>query len=437
MATNDIFYGKTKIFVIKSLEVLEEIKGREGIPKISIEEGSDGGIGTTSRFIQKPDFSYFIFKNWEKIKELPEYGECKKYMYENKTINKHLDKLVRTVKSAARIDVDSCLQRLILRIILESGNLRFNEKIFEEYFEKLRDFFTNDKLQFCAFAPLEGFTTDVDEIRLDTNLRIFKIPTHKLEDLLKNSTYMPIPHFEMLLLRFGIERIYETDKIIGERIKNPSDTPSQETGRIFDEVISALRLFKPGTVGYNFIRTEALDWNPIGGGSIHSGIFTYPYFGEYHLEKNEVPDFKKFFKEFNKNKPTFLDIPLRYFNYAHIRERPEDKLIDYMIAFESLFIKGEVELSYRLSLRVAAFLGENRDEKGRVFNLMREAYNLRSKIVHGSSYSKNIEINEAKLSFRELVSRVEELLRRSIKKSIETGQRPNQILENSPESIFV
>jgi len=524
MATNDIFYGKTKIFVIKSLEVLEEIKGREGIPKISIEEGSDGGIGTTSRFIQKPDFSYFIFKNWEKIKELPEYGECKKYMYENKTINKHLDKLVGTVKSAARIDVDSCLQRLILRIILESGNLRFNEKIFEEYFEKLRDFFTNDKLQFCAFAPLEGFTTDVNEIRLDTNLRIFKIPTHKLEDLLKNSTYMPIPHFEMLLLRFGIERIYETDKIIGERIKNPSDTPSQETGRIFDEVISALRLFKPGTVGYNFIRTEALDWNPIGGGSIHSGIFTYPYFGEYHLEKNEVPDFKKFFKEFNKNKPTFLDIPLRYFNYAHIRERPEDKLIDYMIAFESLFIKGEVELSYRLSLRVAAFLGGNQKEKGRVFNLMREAYNLRSKIVHGSSYSKNIEIigeylfswndipgkdserlirflredldidwaenakicksddgktihilkgkNKAeisldeknkkatikisndrthdlkvkgklkihemeKLSFEDFVSRVEELLRKTIKKSIEAGQKPDQILENSPESIFV
>ena len=53
MATNDIFYGKTKIFVIKSLEVLEEIKGREGIPigppqeEISIEEGSDGGIGVS------------------------------------------------------------------------------------------------------------------------------------------------------------------------------------------------------------------------------------------------------------------------------------------------------------------------------------------------------------------------------------------------------
>ncbi|MGB2841213.1 MAG: hypothetical protein WBC40_01855, partial [Halobacteriota archaeon] len=116
-------------------------------------------------------------------------------------------------------------------------------------------------------------------------------------------------------------------------------------------------------------------------------------------------------------------------------------LIDYMIAFESLFVKEKAELSYRLSLRVAAFLGENRDEKGKIFTLMRRAYDLRSDIVHGSNNSKNIEnknieINEEKLSLKEFVSRIEELLRKSIKKSIETGQKPDQILENSPESIF-
>ncbi|HJH25591.1 MAG TPA: hypothetical protein C5S37_02200 [Methanophagales archaeon] len=440
MATNDTFYGKTKIFVIKSLEVLEEIKDREGIPlsppeeEIAISKNS-----TSSRFVQKPDFPHFIFNNWKKIKELPEYEECKKCMYENKTINKHLGKLVGTVESAIRIDVDTCLQRLILKLILDSGSLKFNEKIFTEYFEKFRKFFANDKLQFRAFAPLECFTADVNEIQLDDNLRVFKIPSHKLEELLKNSTDMPIPHFRMLSLvlshGFGIERIYETDKIIGERTERHSNRPTQETMRIFDEVISALRLFKPGTVGYNFIQTKAVDWRPIGDGGISSGIFTYPYFGAYPLKEDEIVDFKDFFKKL-KNKPKFLDIPHRYFNYAHTRERPEDKLIDYMIAFEGLF-KVDVELKFRLSLMVAAFLGGNQKEKGSVFNLMRKAYNLRSKIVHGSSYSKNIEINEEKLSFGELVSLVEELLRKSIEKSIETGQKPDQILENCPESIFV
>jgi len=67
---------------------------------------------------------------------------------------------------------------------------------------------------------------------------------------------------------------------------------------------------------------------------------------------------------------------------------------------------------------------------------MRKSYRLRSKIVHGSSYTKDIEINEEHLSFEELISRIEELLRKSIKKSIETGQEPDRILEDSPESIF-
>jgi hypothetical protein len=514
MATNNTFYRKTKNFVIKSLEVLEEIKGSEGIPLNPIEEEIatiDEHGGVTFKPVQKPAYSYFIFNNREKIKELPEYEECKKCMCEDKNINKHLGKLVGTV---GRIEIDTCLHWLILGI-LKSGSLKFNEKIFKESFEKIKNFFTNDKLLFCTFTLLEGFRTDVDEIQLDTNLKISKISSHKeLWERFKSS----VPLNTILSVKFEIEREYETDKF-----KTPSDTPAQENKRIFDEVISALRLIKPGTVGCNFILTETLDWNPTGCRYISYGNFKHPYRGEYHLEKDEVPDFKEFFKKL-ENKPDFLDIPLRYFNYAYTRERTEDKLIDYMIAFEGLFIEGEVELRYRLSLRVAAFLGKDRKEKGKIFTRMKKAYDLRSKIVHGSGYSKNIEIigeylfsgndvpgndserlirflredldigwaenakirksddgktihifkgkNKAeitldeknkkatlkisndrthdlkvkgklkihemeKLSFEELVSLVEELLRKSIKKSIETGQKPDQILETCPESIFV
>ena len=329
MVTNDTFYRKIKNFVIKSLEVLEDIKDRESMPlghpqeEYSIEESSSGGSVTTSRFVQKPDFSYFTFKNYDKIKKLPEYEECKNCMYENETINKHLDKLIGTVGQRRRVDIDTCLQGFILKLMSESGSLKFDEIIFTECFDKLRNFFTNDKLQFRAFAPLEGFTADINEIQLDDNLIISKIPAHKLEELLKNSTYIPIPHHRLLSLRFGIERIYETDKIVGGELGRSSDTPAQETMRIFDETISALRLFKPETVGYNFIQTEAVDWSPIGGGSIISGNFTHPYFGAYSLKKDEILNFKAIYKNL-KSKQKFLDIPLRYFNYAYKTVSPKE-----------------------------------------------------------------------------------------------------------------
>ena len=86
MATNDTFCKEIKIFVIKSLEVLEEIKNREGIPlspqeeEIAISENS-----ATFKFVQKPDFPHFIFNNWKKIKKRLEkaysiFGERIKYV---------------------------------------------------------------------------------------------------------------------------------------------------------------------------------------------------------------------------------------------------------------------------------------------------------------------------------------------------------------------
>ena len=231
MATNDTFCRKTKIFVIKSLEVLEEIKDREGIPlsppeeEIAISKNS-----TTSRFVQKPDFPHFIFNNWEKIKELPEYEECTKCMHENETINKHLDTLVGIAEHGRfRLKTDTYLQGFILKLISESESLKFNEKIFTEYFEKLRNFFTNDKIRVSSLAPLEGFTADINKIPLNNKLRIFKLPTHKLEELLRNGRCMSISDLGMLSLSFGIERIFVADKIIGVKLGRLTDTPTPKT----------------------------------------------------------------------------------------------------------------------------------------------------------------------------------------------------------------
>jgi hypothetical protein len=57
---------------------------------------------------------------------------------------------------------------------------------------------------------------------------------------------------------------------------------------------------------------------------------------------------------------------VRRFSYACERDRPDDRLVDLMIAAESLFLGGESgpgnrgELSYRLSLRAAFFI-DSRD----------------------------------------------------------------------------
>ncbi|MFN9008984.1 MAG: hypothetical protein ACK5WH_07600 [Hyphomonadaceae bacterium] len=72
--------------------------------------------------------------------------------------------------------------------------------------------------------------------------------------------------------------------------------------------------------------------------------------------------------------------------YAETRSKPEDVIIDLMIAAESLYLSTEKdELSYRMSLNAALWADLGGSEKREVVAIFKKAYNLRSKVVHGSA----------------------------------------------------
>lgn len=64
-------------------------------------------------------------------------------------------------------------------------------------------------------------------------------------------------------------------------------------------------------------------------------------------------------------------------------------------------------MSYRLALRCAYFLGEDGEKRRKIFETLKDAYNIRSKIVHGERVQSK--------SLSELLMNIEEYLRESIK----------------------
>jgi hypothetical protein len=84
----------------------------------------------------------------------------------------------------------------------------------------------------------------------------------------------------------------------------------------------------------------------------------------------------------------YINIALRRFNFGVEEDNAENKIIDFLIAFEALYLEGMDELGYRLSTRAAVLLGENDAEAAKVKEVIVEAYGLRSKIVHGKKYHK-------------------------------------------------
>jgi len=109
-----------------------------------------------------------------------------------------------------------------------------------------------------------------------------------------------------------------------------------------------------------------------------------------------------------KNKPESLQVALSRFHSSY-RGEPEERIIDQMIAFEAICLEGEQELQYRLALRVACLLGGDAKTRNSIFKDMRNAYRLRSAIVHGSH-------RMAQKELEDILPKSEEYLRQSIRK---------------------
>jgi hypothetical protein len=110
------------------------------------------------------------------------------------------------------------------------------------------------------------------------------------------------------------------------------------------------------------------------------------------------------------NYPMMKEIVTRFNSsyYGNLK----DRLIDQMIAFESLFIGDDKELGYKLAIRTAFLIGNN-VERNSIFTHMKHAYDIRGKTVHGSEHK---EKDDQKL--KEIIPKNNEYLRRSIVKFI-------------------
>lgn len=134
---------------------------------------------------------------------------------------------------------------------------------------------------------------------------------------------------------------------------------------------------------------------------------------QYEFVQSDVLLVNKFVKNFIKlhgeaNRTSSLDIALRRFNSSYHGEF-EDRLIDQMIAFESLYIGDDKELGYKLALRTTILLEKDKDKRRAIFSDMKTAYDLRGKVVHGTK--------QAELSkLEEVIPKTEEYLRQSIRK---------------------
>lgn len=117
--------------------------------------------------------------------------------------------------------------------------------------------------------------------------------------------------------------------------------------------------------------------------------------------------------DFDKRKG--LRLACKRFQHAYEERDTEDRLIDFMIALEALFLKGEKtrQVGPIVSTACSVLLGKNELEREEIRRSLTKAYKLRNRIVHGSEYDDLFKDKNDMLPF---ISEIEGYLRESIKK---------------------
>lgn len=268
---------------------------------------------------------------------------------------------------------------------------------------------------YIGLTPLYAFSSDADELAIS---ELFKIVKYRTE------LSLPLPPNDILLKHL---RLYEPDYLLWQRA--PMDEVHLREMLAFTSfateggmaklaatvsvlfhhpatnIFRLLRLFKPGriTAGDTFvISCETLGegmWETIAGKRCSEMVIDYGMLLaediSYTLLSAEVPSLNLFASALSPqleslqdpkclNKPPALEIALRLFNLDDTHEGMA--VLNALTALEALLTNdSHTELSYRLSLRVANLLESDDHLRLDRFKEMKEFYELRSKIIHGSA----------------------------------------------------
>jgi hypothetical protein len=173
---------------------------------------------------------------------------------------------------------------------------------------------------------------------------------------------------------------------------------------------------------------------PFGSKKLCGDFRLIPGFDEEQRRK-EIPIIEKTITKYEAVKPIFqskakgfLKNAIDYYYRSLKDELLEEKIIDLMIALESLFSNEKDELGLRYSLRTAFFLGVGREaERPDIFRKVQTLYGKRSIVVHGTRIA-DLEYNDI-LTFQEYV-------REAIKRLIHIDMSKQDILRLLDESVY-
>jgi Apea-like HEPN len=384
---------------------------------------------------EEPFWAECIQFNLEKLHALDEYHRLDGIIRAIPEINLQLDNLVGTELGGLRIEINNVIDRLIWRLPQISGGLSFDEDHFNSLFNSLDADLRRTSIPHVLLAPLLGLKVEQESVELSSEISITYMTDDEivrcldlgvLSDLLLWPGLAHVDRIATVRVQFSLDkRVGVTAGEPNKALKVYSDAREQAV-----EVLYVLRVFKEGRVSVPAFVKFSPHWPLEGQTNVqHSNPGPMPRSNKYELSLNEVEEFKAFWKQIQQGAARrAAGNAVRRFSFASDRERDDDKIVDLMIAAESLFLadsgspQERGELRYRCALRAAFFIEVAEYSRREILKHMLRAYDVRSAIVHGGGEIDNKLLKsrtDESLSLQDFVKITESFIRSALRKRIQ------------------
>lgn len=385
----------------------------------------------------RPELSWSLCvdRNRDALHALTEYTEFINMLRVDVVIAPQLDNLVGSPFQQGRLETSTIADGLITRVADEAGGFDFLEDFFAAIYSEVEQALYAADIEHITVAPVPNLASETLPISFDESIAIDALTDEEIGICAAAGLLRPpFGDFGMIHMesKCGLRSVVRLPKVIGGLPAAPRpDLPDLREpisgAMLAVRLCKGTRIHSPGYVTYS------KNWLVRGGRQWWSTPVHLRHPPMYMLSAGEVESLVRLWRaarsEGVRNRGA-LGGALRRFEYAGERYRPEDRLVDLMIAAESLFLEdagdpqSRGELRYRLAIRSAFFIDMPSRSRRQVFDLMRRAYDTRSKVVHGN-VPLTVALPGEALSLEEFTDTVEDHFRTALTKAIEIAeQRP-------------
>ena len=400
--------------------------GRRDVPHIKIQR--PGGLSLPSEYV--PDWYSPMWGVLYELEETPEFREFKVAVELDAELGSRMNTMIGTKSQRRRMEPRDFLQILVHRLVHK------NPDTLDIDDEQLVDLWNTTVRSLLArtvtvryWSILENVEIPIGPREILESVYLRGLSDEEVEQLWDNNLlvqeYYPFYghyHSSILEVQTVIETEAEEDVVVGDhKIESTSAlSSSQRAHTSFETILTTLRLLKSEPIIMTPIFEVRKD---VFGGTGAYGTripMLKPFGGPCKLIDDDLDELGDLLRVVNhpaSRQSRSVTVCLRRIGFANTRMSDEDKLLDIMMALEALVLTGSGspedrgELVFRLAIRLARFLGENADEMRGIYDLVRAAYKLRSKVIHGGQLESGDE---------EVITKVEELTKSATRKYLQT-----------------